>query len=722
MTEMAQETDFSAVLKAAGGRLSQGTRNALEPLLESDLGRRFASRLELLAGRGGKEERPEPHFHEETTPPAEDSFRHFAHVLKRWQKTRQISDQLLDELADALERTSLFAILHLLGKRTTPGSVADRRAFPPGAPQLLAAADTAVNLQSRLSVAARALAKHAGRSEDPFWKVPSGGEPEQNQTAKRLLEQLLDNYTWWNVFTHFQHGLVYEVRVAAGHGARWSHDGARFIGFVDPFDRQQRSDAAESAATAAADDQDAQGGAAVEGVQEAKKTDLGPLPERLDRAELLRRWEAGQRQFHDADLTGCDLHGLDLRGIDLTRATLCRAKLFDTNFEGATLTECNLSETYLAGTRLSGASMRRANLRGCRMDGVRWHGLDLDRARLDSANLAHSQFTECRLRNAGLGDADLTGARWIQVRAYGVYLERASLKGAFLQDCRFNNARLAKAEFQEARFDRCRFESADLSHATCTGARFNRCELTDAEFANADLSQASLAGANFDRAKLSGAKLVRCDLRGAECPRANLSRANLTRANLHGCRLSQADLSRADLRDADLRGAQLDGADLSSADVVNTQVDDATNFEAAKTIGVDFGTNWSLRQRVLESAHHLTIRHFCRRHPVLGFAWWLMLGYGKRSYLLLLWGVAIVLLFAGLMAWQPRSFDFGQTEPTFWDHCRNSLAVFVTLDLAVDKGTDDYGRGVMLVQMLLSYLMLGFMASLFSGIFPSPPE
>lgn len=443
---------------------------------------------------------------------------------------------------------------------------------------------------------------------------------------------------------------------------------------------------------------------------------------KLTRAELEQQYLAGTRQFQSVDLSGEDLQGLDLRGVDLQGSDLTRTKLFRTNLEDSNLTECNMSGLYLAGTHLSNATARRANLRGCRMDGVKWSNIDLDGARLDQVNLRGSELSGCSLRRTGLAEADLSEARLVEARAYGVFVEGSCWHKATIVQSRFNNGRLSKTDFGEAQFQDCIFEGADLSHCNCAAAGFENCQFVDTEFSNSDLSDCDLTSARFLRARLSGTKLNNSRLGDASLYRANLSRANLSNADLSNSRLGQADLSRADLREVNLQGAVLDGADLSFADVVDTKVDNETSFKATKTIGVDFGTNWSLRQRVMDSSHELTIRQFRRKHPVLGFFWWLLLGCGKRNYLLLVWGIAIVFGFAGLMALHPSSFSFGQTSPTFWDHCQNSLAVFVTLDLAVDKGTDAYGRGVMLVQMLLSYLMLGFMASLFSSIFPHAPE
>jgi hypothetical protein len=87
----------------------------------------------------------------------------------------------------------------------------------------------------RLSVAARALAKHAHRSPEKFWGAVTGTTDEKNSTAEKMLVHILDNTTWWNVFGHYKHALVYEARVPTGHGVRWGHGGDELIGFLEPF-------------------------------------------------------------------------------------------------------------------------------------------------------------------------------------------------------------------------------------------------------------------------------------------------------------------------------------------------------------------------------------------------------------------------------------------------------------------------------------------------------
>lgn len=709
-------SELKDILERAGEQLPGGVRTTLRPLLTDELLDCLAARLETLHEANGLLERQPPFFDEETTPPLGEAFGPFADAMSRWASVSDSPDDSLEpSFVAALQIVRFDQLLHLLGMRTTSASVTDSRAVPPARALLLSAAGDVCDGTSALSVAARALDKHVARGDDSFWGSLSGSEADKSARARSLLVELLEQRTWWNVFTHFQHGLVYEVRVASGHGARWTHDGRKFVGFIDPFDRERRSDALSTSDDRV--DSNPSNGPMATDTQNCE-----PLPDHPTREEIESRYATGQRSFQHVDLSGIDLQGLDLRGIDLTGSNLRRAKLFGTNLEGATLTECDLRGVYLAGTHLSGVTARRASFQECRMDQVTWHDLDLEGARFDRANLRGATLTNCSLKRSGWADADLSEIRLTNARLYGAFVERACWSGASLENCRMNNARLGSCDFSEARLERCVFEGADLSEARFHKAQLIGCRFKDANGTGAEFADCQLEHAIFDGANLTAARMTYCRLSEASCVRANFSRASLNNADLEGSQLTQADLSRADLREANLVRTNLDGADLSSADIVGTTVDDATSFKAAKTIGVDFGTNWILRQRVLESSHELTIEHFCRQHPVLGFLWWAMLGYGKHNSLLLVWGTAIVLAFAGLMAWSPSSFDFGQANPSFLDHCRNSLAVFVTLDLAVDKGTDTYGRAVMLVQMLLSYLMLGFMASLFSSIFPRNPD
>jgi hypothetical protein len=85
-------------------------------------------------------------------------------------------------------------------------------------------------------VAARALDKHVGRSATEWWAPVAGPADVRNERARSVVESILAGATWWNVFGHFQHELVYEARLPSGHGARWRLDPLRFVGFLEPFE------------------------------------------------------------------------------------------------------------------------------------------------------------------------------------------------------------------------------------------------------------------------------------------------------------------------------------------------------------------------------------------------------------------------------------------------------------------------------------------------------
>ena len=732
-------TDLTEVLQRAGKKLPRGYRTMLRPLLQSRLLDRFADRLGQLHASGGQESLPEPCFESETSHDIADSYRHFFSAMNLWDEHRSRAtanpnpepsavEGLVDEFVASFQNASVVCLLRILGQRRTSGSVSDHRAFPPEETVLLASASTPVSDKTSLSHSARALTKHAGRGESSsYWGEPTGSDDEKNQTAIELVQRILQEATWWNVFRHGNFGTVYEVRASSGHGVRWSVRGDRFIGFVDPFVKDDLLEdegldaGAESSSAGTTED--------AESVELLQRATAGSDPidhssplQELTRNQLLERIQAGETDFRRSDLRGQNLSNLDLVGLDFSGSDFRTCKLFKTSFEGSRLTECDLSAVYLAGTQLSGATLRRANLRKCRADGVHWCELDLENARLDEINLRGARLEAAMLRRTKLGGADLSDAVLDHCRMYGANLEAANLNGAYLNHCRLTNARLANATAVQTRFDRCTFDSADLHDIDCSAGSFRQCHFVEASVANATLSEVDLCGAKLDRANLSATRLDKSRLQHASLVRADCSRANLQGAELSNATLEQADLSRADLRNATLDGANLKGADLTGADVVDTKVSAETQFEATKTVAVDFGTNWLMRQQVMESAHNLTIRHFRRKNPVLGFFWWALLNCGKQPGRLLVWGILIVFFFAGMMALRPSSFDFGQPNPTFLDHVLNSMAVFVTLDLAVDKGLDMFGRCVMLAEMLLSYLMLGFLAGLFSAIFPKSPE
>jgi hypothetical protein len=195
---------------------------------------KLAVRLLDFHRRGVPQEQPPPHFTAECTPSLEEAFAPFRAPLEAWAAAPD-EPEVVRKLAGAVVAAGCAHLLLLLGQRRTPASLTDARAIPPLRAELLASAAALHNPADGLTVAARALTKHVHRSPGAFWGVVGGTVAEKNAAARALLERILGEQTWWNVFGHFQHEVVYEARVPSGHGARSVEGGAEFVGFLDPF-------------------------------------------------------------------------------------------------------------------------------------------------------------------------------------------------------------------------------------------------------------------------------------------------------------------------------------------------------------------------------------------------------------------------------------------------------------------------------------------------------
>jgi hypothetical protein len=228
------------VLRASVPLLPEAFRTEHAHLFEEEHLARLAGRLLTFAEHGVPVRPPPPHFAAECTPPLGEAWAFFRGPVEEWRTAAdRLAEPVRQRLAEALVASGTRNLLLLLGQRLTPASITDARAIPPTRAQLLAAANREHNRADRLTVAARALTKHVHRSPEAYWGDVSGPVPHKNALAVRLLNGILDDATWWNVFGHFAHETVYEARVPSGHGARWGLGGSEFIGFLEPFDEEK---------------------------------------------------------------------------------------------------------------------------------------------------------------------------------------------------------------------------------------------------------------------------------------------------------------------------------------------------------------------------------------------------------------------------------------------------------------------------------------------------
>eukprot|EP00747_Dinoflagellata_sp_TGD_P224968 gnl/TRDRNA2_/TRDRNA2_98137_c1_seq1.p1 gnl/TRDRNA2_/TRDRNA2_98137_c1~~gnl/TRDRNA2_/TRDRNA2_98137_c1_seq1.p1 ORF type:complete len:309 (+),score=17.23 gnl/TRDRNA2_/TRDRNA2_98137_c1_seq1:139-927(+) len=145
-------------------------------------------------------------------------------------------------LVALLDNLDVWGVLSLLRSRRTIGS---QPMLPPSVGVLRASFRRICNegSKSKLTVGARALAKHCHRSKTKFWGSNlTGGDAEKNQHSLARLDVLLKSAVWWNIH-ELQGQVCFEVRQHEGYGARWSANGSRFLGFLEPqaWDLQRRA-------------------------------------------------------------------------------------------------------------------------------------------------------------------------------------------------------------------------------------------------------------------------------------------------------------------------------------------------------------------------------------------------------------------------------------------------------------------------------------------------
>jgi uncharacterized protein YjbI with pentapeptide repeats len=111
--------------------------------------------------------------------------------------------------------------------------------------------------------------------------------------------------------------------------------------------------------------------------------------------ELLRRYEAGERDF-----SGVDLYGITLEEVELPDIRLNGANLYGVTLSDVDLRSADLSNAILEGSQLRGVDLSGANLSGCR----------LSDSAMEYVDLSNANLTDARLYETGLANVDLTNA------------------------------------------------------------------------------------------------------------------------------------------------------------------------------------------------------------------------------------------------------------------------------------------------------------------------
>lgn len=167
----------------------------------------------------------QPYFNEEIKINREEAFGKFISILGNNQ-----SDEVKAQLLEVIPFEDWLVVL---GQRLTSASIRDETAVPPLNSILIKACSEPFN--NEITIAQRAWEKHTGRMHNNFWGEVKGNNQEKQEKVMAKINDILEHATWWNVFFHYKHQLVFEVREKEGHGIRWSQGGTKLIGFLEKF-------------------------------------------------------------------------------------------------------------------------------------------------------------------------------------------------------------------------------------------------------------------------------------------------------------------------------------------------------------------------------------------------------------------------------------------------------------------------------------------------------
>ncbi|WP_312343454.1 hypothetical protein [Chryseobacterium binzhouense] len=168
----------------------------------------------------------EPYFKDEIKENVNGIFESFVHILQN----NKISDE---ERAFMTEKIPFQNWLMVLGQRLTSASIRNEDGIPPTSEILIESCQKPYNTE--ITQSQRAWEKHIGRTTDDFWGEIRGNNKDKQEKVINKITEILEHKTWWNIFYHYKHGLVYEIREKKGHGIRWNAEGTELIGFLEVF-------------------------------------------------------------------------------------------------------------------------------------------------------------------------------------------------------------------------------------------------------------------------------------------------------------------------------------------------------------------------------------------------------------------------------------------------------------------------------------------------------
>ncbi|MEM9069845.1 MAG: pentapeptide repeat-containing protein [Myxococcota bacterium] len=301
------------------------------------------------------------------------------------------------------------------------------------------------------------------------------------------------------------------------------------------------------------------------------------------------------------------------------------------------------------------------------------------------------------LRTAALRDADLRGAD-----LSGAILSGADLSGAQLQDAKLIGAALDGAVLHGANLHGAELANADLraavlDHAIATEAGFGGCNLDEASLFETNLSHAS-----FPNATLRRADLRRCTALGARFQQASLEEADC----------SSADFAKADVTHCGVRGARFHETNFRGARLRGLRGFERASFLEADIRDVDFSHAHRLRRFMMDQNYLAELRQQGPYHNMVYWVWWATSDCGRSFLRLGLWIAFVTIAFG--FGYQVVGVDYGSVE-TSLSPFYFSLVTLTTLGYGDVLPNSTAGQAMVMAEVVLGYMLLGGMISIFAN-------
>lgn len=262
------------------------------------------------------------------------------------------------------------------------------------------------------------------------------------------------------------------------------------------------------------------------------------------------------------------------------------------------------------------------------------------------------------------------------------------------------------------------------------------------DFTNINLNRNDFSGYDLVSADFSGSSLVRTKFCKAQLFGAKFRGANLLSVDFQGAQLMNADLSTSNANGVDFRNSFLLGSSLENSSLVNCKYNRWAIFRGIRLNGC-YG-NQSFMRFALDQSFIEEFRGETAARPLIttdekfhsikqsfAFAktapspvskpkWYLYLLWsissdcGRSFFLWLIWSLLIAMSFGLIYALNPELIEVTQREPSVVTPYYFSIVTFTTLGFGDVLPKNIYGEIILTAEVVLGYVMLGGLISIFS--------